>query len=43
MKCEIIKKMTGDRLKIKVFGDRFWKDSNKTSIRYVDASRVING
>ena len=43
MRCEIIKEMPDDGLKVKVFGDRFWKGSNKTSIRYVNASRVING
>lgn len=43
MKCEIIKEMPGDRLKIKVFGDRFWKGSDKISVRYVSANRVVQG
>ena len=41
MDCIIIKEMPGQRLKILVFGERYWKGhDNKQRIRYVDKSRV---
>lgn len=41
MKCKILKKMPGQRLKIVVFGDRYWNyNKDKRYIRYVDSSRV---
>ena len=42
MKCIILKKMPNNRLKIIVFGDRYWKrDILKKRTRYVDCYRVI--
>lgn len=45
MRCESIKEMPdAKRLKVRVFGDRFWKQEagKETSrIRYVDKSRVV--
>jgi len=41
MYCDIIKKMKNDRLKIRVYGSRFWPGKfGKSYIRYVDSSRV---
>ena len=41
MDCIILKRMPNYRLKILVFGDRYWKrDKDKKRIRYVDESRV---
>lgn len=41
MDCIILKKMPGQRLKIMVFGERYWKGhKNKSYIRYVNESRV---
>jgi len=41
MKCIILKEMPNDKLKILVFGERFWKrDDDKKHIRYVDSYRV---
>lgn len=41
MPCIPLKSMSGGRVKIKVFGDRDWKDTQCSSrIRYVLASRV---
>lgn len=41
MPCNILKKIPGGRLKIEVFGDRYWKDnSGKRSVRYVYCFRV---
>lgn len=41
MSCEVIKVMTGSRVKIIVFGDMGWKGSEtKSRIRYVDKHRV---
>lgn len=42
MDCEVIKKMPDGRLKVRVFGERFWRDrKDRVRIRYVDSSRVI--
>ena len=41
MDCIILKKMPNDRLKILVFGDRYWRGyDDKKQIRYVDRSRI---
>jgi len=41
MYCDIIKKMKNDRLKIRVFGTRFWPGHfDKSYIRYVKSFRV---
>ena len=41
MDCIILKEMPNDRLKILVFGDRYWKGhDDKKQIRYVDKFRV---
>ena len=43
MKCIILKEMPNNRLKILIFGDRFWNrpsDNEKKRIRYVDKFRV---
>lgn len=43
MRCHVIKTMGDGRLKVQVYGERYWNDErrNKTKIRYVDAYRVI--
>lgn len=42
MFCNVLKTMPDGRLKIEVFGERYWKDAriNKSRIRYVDSWRV---
>ena len=41
MDCIVLKEMPNDRVKIVVFGERYWKGRDfKTRIRYVDKSRV---
>ena len=42
MNCIILKEMPNDRLKILVFGERYWKQKyqDKRKIRYVDKFRV---
>ena len=41
MPCVILKKMPGQRVKIRVFGERFWAGRDARSrIRYVSKSRV---
>ncbi|GAI26402.1 unnamed protein product [marine sediment metagenome] len=41
MPCIILKKMPGQRLKIRVYGDRYWNyNLDKNYIRYVASSRV---
>ena len=41
MDCIILKEMPHSRLKILVFGDRYWKyHDDKKRIRYVDKYRV---
>ncbi len=42
MKCIILDKISRGRLKILVFGERYWKGHNdKKQIRYVYSERVI--
>ncbi|RXG66683.1 hypothetical protein ES695_01855 [Candidatus Atribacteria bacterium 1244-E10-H5-B2] len=41
MPCIILKKMPGQILKIRVYGDRYWNyNLDKNYVRYVDCSRV---
>ena len=41
MRCIVLKRMAHNRLKILVFGDRYWKfHDDKKQIRYVDKYRV---
>jgi len=41
MPCLILKDMPdGIRTKIVVFGDRFWTDSNRVKVRYVDKANL---
>ncbi len=41
MDCIILKELPNNRLKILVFGDRYWKGhDDKKQIRYVDSYRV---
>lgn len=41
MPCIVLKKMSGYRLKVLVFGDRYWKrDPDRQRVRYVAAWRV---
>lgn len=41
MKAELLKTMPDGRLKIRVFGDLYWKNTeHKHRIRYVEAYRV---
>ena len=41
MECLILKDMPNDRLKILVFGERYWRGyDRKKRVRYVDKSRV---
>lgn len=43
MRCHVIKTMGDGRLKVQVYGERYWNDERrkKVKIRYVDAYRVI--
>ena len=41
MECDVLKRMPNGRLKIRVYGDRFWK-RDKQRIRYVESTRVIS-
>jgi len=42
MDCIILREMPNDRLKILVFGERYWKHyKDKRKIRYVDRYRVV--
>jgi len=42
MDCIVLKEMPGWRLKILVFGDRYWRhNKNRKRIRYVGKWRVI--
>jgi len=41
MECDVLKRMPDGRLKIRVYGDRFWK-RDKQRIRYVESVRVIS-
>lgn len=43
MKCKILKLMGDGRVKIRVYGDRYWdreETNDKSYIRYVDINRV---
>lgn len=41
MRCNVVKIMPDGRLKIQLFGERYWTDrTDKVSIRYVEAERV---
>ncbi|EGR4074982.1 hypothetical protein D6U78_09615 [Vibrio cholerae] len=41
MRCHVLKTMPDGRLKIQVYGDRYWKDTEHIAkIRYVKAERV---
>ncbi len=42
MRCHIVKEMPDGRLKIRVYGERYWNDerNDKVSLRYVKANRV---
>ena len=41
MKAEVLKDMGDGRLKVRVFGDLYWKNTeHKHRIRYVEAWRV---
>ena len=42
MDCIILKEMPDNRLKILVFGERYWKGyDDKKQVRYVDRHRVV--
>lgn len=42
MPCHILKAMPDGRLKVLVFGDRYWKGREHVQrVRYVEASRVV--
>ncbi|HAT2580406.1 TPA: hypothetical protein I8273_004382 [Aeromonas hydrophila] len=42
MRCHVIKTMPDGRLKVQVYGERYWNDERrkKSKIRYVEAARV---
>lgn len=41
MRCHILKSMPDGRLKVQVYGERFWKDKDHiVNVRYVQPSRV---
>lgn len=41
MRCHVLKEMPGSRLKLRVYGNRHWRDKTDiTRVRYVDADRV---
>ena len=42
MRCHVLKTMPDGRLKLRVYGDRYWKDTRDTvKVRYVYAWRVF--
>lgn len=42
MRCHVLKKMPDGRLKLRVYGERYWKDRRDVvRVRYVDAQRVF--
>jgi len=42
MRCDVLGKTKSGKLKVKVYGRMFWKDTDHiTSIRYVAPDRVI--
>lgn len=41
MNCDIVRPMADGRLKIKVYGERYWRDRyDKVSYRYVEPGRI---
>ena len=43
MRCHILKNMEDGRIKILVFGERYWKNKEHISqIRYVSKDRITN-
>lgn len=41
MRCHVLKTMADGRVKLRVYGDRYWKDTDHiVKVRYVDANRV---
>ena len=40
MPCHVMKAMGDGRLKVMVFGDRYWGRTDQSRIRYVSADRV---
>lgn len=42
MYCNILKKMPDGRLKVKVFGNRYWGGYEQSRIRYVEENKVID-
>ena len=44
MKCKILKLMGDGRVKIEVYGDRYWDyNKDKHYVRYVSINRLISG
>lgn len=42
MRCDVLKEMPDGRLKVRVYGDRNWANTDHLSrVRYVDRHRVI--
>ncbi len=41
MRCHILKAMPDGRLKVQVYGNRYWKDTDHiVGLRYVESGRV---
>lgn len=41
MRCHILKTMADGRLKLRVYGERYWRHTgDKVRVRYVESSRV---
>lgn len=41
MRCHVLKTMPDGRLKVRVYGNRYWKDTDHiVNVRYVESSRV---
>jgi hypothetical protein len=41
MRCEVLSSTIGDKLKVRVYGRMYWKDTDHLSrVRYVDGWRV---
>ncbi len=41
MACLVLKDMGKGRVKVLVFGERFWRDRDVQKVRYVDKGRLI--
>lgn len=42
MRCHVLKAMDDGRLKVRVYGNRYWKGKDDVvQVRYVDSDRVI--